>query len=189
VTKPIQYVVFNGPPRVGKSTMAVELCSDMNRILGSKAMAPKVITDSFSSPLKHFYAAALSEPYGWSDKEKARPELNGYSIRESVIDLAEVYIKGRFGKDIFGRWLVYRSLKKPLAHPEYVIIDDGGFPEEIDALPNRFVVQANMPGRSFKGDSRGWYDKPNWSIVNDGDMAALWVKISKLAEHLLGGKV
>jgi hypothetical protein len=189
MTKPIQYIVFNGPPGAGKSTMAIELCLDMKRILKSSAMKPKVVTDSFSAPLKHFFAAALSEPYAWADKDKPRAELSGYSLRESLINLAEGHIKERYGRDIFGKWLVHRSLKKPLQLPEYVIIDDGGFTEEIDALPNKFVIRTNRPDRTFTGDSRGWYHTPDWVIVNDGDMAALWQKLRMLSERLLGGKV
>lgn len=168
--------------------MAIELCSDMKRILKSSAMKPKVVTDSFAAPIKHFIAVALSEPYAWADKERARAELNGYSIRQSLILLAEDHCKKVYGQDIFGKWLVHRSLKKPLERPEYVIVDDGGFPEEIDALPNRFVIHTTRPSRTFDGDSRRFYDKPDWQIVNDGDMAALWQKLRMLSEYLLGGK-
>jgi hypothetical protein len=187
MTNPIKYVVLNGPPSTGKSTIAVELCRDLNQALGGKVIAPKVITDSFSAPLKHFFAAALAEPYGFADKEKARPELSGFSMRQSLIMLAEDHCKKVYGPDIFGKWLMHRVLKKPHMRPEFVIIDDGGFPKEIDALPNPFVVWVRRPGKTFDSDSRGWYDKPSYTLLNDGDMAALWSKLKALTGHLLGG--
>lgn len=178
----VRYVILNGPPSSGKSTIAREL----TRELAVQDQSNGVIQDSFASPLKHFFATALGDKFNTMNKEKARPELNGYSLRQAWIDLAEQYMKKRFGEDCFGRWLVCRSLRNPTKLPFYVIVDDGGFPGEINAVPNRFVVKVIRPGTDFLGDSRGYFDNPQYNFMNNGTMIDLFQEVKRLSKVLRG---
>jgi hypothetical protein len=145
----------------------------------------EVISDSFSAPLKHFFAAALAEKYASMNKEMPRAELSGRSVRQGLIGLAEDHCKEVYGSDIFGKWLVYRSLKHPHKQPRFVIIDDGGFPDEVGAVPNRFVVHVVREGKCFDGDSRGYVDPYHYHLENNGSFAETWVKVGELAKLIV----
>ena len=178
----IRYVILNGPPSAGKTSLAKELCSKLNeddRI--ERRQLPTAYVDSFAAPLRHFFAVALGDRFRHMLKDEQRPELSGYTLRQCYIDLAETYIKGRFGEDIFAKWLVHRSLRYPHNKPLYVIIDDGGFRPEIEAVPNRFIVAIYRKDKTFKDDSRSYYMPPNELVHNDcPSLAGLW----KIAEQL-----
>lgn len=179
----IKYIILNGPPRSGKSILARELTAQLStHTLGGATKG--VMQDAFAVPLKHFFAVAMGDKFSGMDKEKARPELNGYSLRESWIDLAENYIKKRFGDDVFGRWLVHRSLRHPTGLPLYYIVDDGGFVPEIDAVPKPFIVHVSRAGTSFQGDSRRYYPICHAAFDNDGNLSNLWTKAVALAKEI-----
>jgi hypothetical protein len=184
----IRYVILSGPPKSGKSTIARELAGYLRNHLDKKEELGSVITDSFAAPLKHFVCAALSEKYELMDRARARPELNGHTVRELMIGLAEDYIKEIYGKDVFGRWLVHRSLRAPNKKPDFVVVDDGGFEEEIDAVPNRYVINVQRAGKTFDGDSRKYYQSPNDVLMNDGTLMELWFKLNVLAGRLVKGE-
>lgn len=181
MTHKIRYVVLNGPPGSGKSTMAKEICSDLNNscIPGNYA-----VTDSLAAPIKHFFAAALGRSYDTFNKEIANVELNGYSIRQALIALAEDHCKAMYGEDCFARWLVHRSLHHPKWKPYYYIIDDGGFNVEIDAVPNKLVIRVDREGKTFKGDSREYYATPDIIWENKGPLPGLWRGAKELAEKI-----
>src|SRR5690349_5487301 len=113
----ITFVVLNGPPRSGKSTAAKYILD------GLLAKSYKVNTDSFAAPMKHFIATTMAEQYHNLQKDVPIAELNGYSVREFLIDLSESYIKPRYGDDFFGRMLFYRQLRYT-PPPDFVVVDD-----------------------------------------------------------------
>lgn len=183
MTDQIRYIILNGPPGSGKTSISVELVRALREAIGDPSA---VISDSFSAPLKHFFAAALAAKYATMDKEVYRAELSGRSVRQGLIELAERHCKPLYGDDIFGKWLVFRTLKHPHKRPEFVVIDDGGFVAEICAVPNRFVIRVSREGKDFKGDSRGYYDPPDWQLVNNASFADVWMQVGDLAKHLVG---
>src|SRR6187431_1303237 len=97
-----QFILVNGPPYSGKSTIVREVSSQMQQRHVS------VVSDSFAAPMKHFIATALGEQYATLPKDAPRAELSGYSVREFLIDLSENYIKPRYGDGAYGRWLYHR---------------------------------------------------------------------------------
>jgi hypothetical protein len=152
----------------------------LSRALGETGL---VTCDSFAAPMKHFIAAALSEKYQLMDKERPRPELNGFSVRQSLIMLGEDCCGTVYGPDVFGRWLAHRALKYPNRQPDFVVVDDGAFTPEIDALPNRFVVQVYRRGKAFDGG--GYSDWYQYRIYNDDDLANLWTKANDAVNAIL----
>lgn len=178
----VRYIVLNGPPSSGKSTLARELSRELS------ALGNTVALDSFAAPLKHFFAAALGDSYQTMNKEKARPELNGYSLREAWIDLAEQYMKKRYGEDCFGKWLVHRSLRMKLpvvGSPKFVVIDDGGFEPELWGLPKPLIVRVTRPTMSWIGDSRGYYSRHDLEFANVGTPIDLYNHAKTLAEAIV----
>lgn len=173
----ITYIVLNGPPGCGKTTIARELA----RMLSEKRTT---ITDSFAAPMKHFIAVALGEKYNDMNKDIARPELNGYTVREFLIELSERHMKPRYGEDVFGRLLVHRSLRYT-PPPTFVVCDDGGFQAELDAVPNHVLVWVSRAKLDFTNDSRSYLDNPHYHVDNDGHIDELWIIVRQLAHALL----
>lgn len=173
------YVLLNGAPQTGKTTIAAPaLCSELRRHFSN------IHQDSFAAPMKHYIATALSAKYSDIRKDAPVAELAGYSVREFLIDLSESYMKPRYGEDIFGRLFHYRCLRiNPL--PRFVISDDCGFDCERDALPRSVTVRINRPGHTFTGDSRNYLSDPDYTVENDGDPEKLKLAMTQLARVLM----
>ena len=175
----IKYILLNGPPQSGKSTIARELTSSLNMMIANGC----AISDSLAAPMKHFVATALGEKYDRIPKASPLAELSGDTMRQFLIKLAEDYLKKHYGNDVFARWLVFRSLRYPHL-PKFVVVDDLGFPEEVDAVPDPYIIRVERPGYDFQNDSRQYVDGFRNYIHNDGDMANIWARVSQIAREL-----
>lgn len=171
----ITYVLLNGPPECGKSTVARELTK----------LLPNAIQDSLAAPMKHFIATALGEKYAEMDKAKMRPELNGDSVRAFLIQLAESYLREIYGRDIFVRWLMHRVLRYPEFKPQFVIIDDLGFVEEYEMLkPKTYLVHVVRDGKDFKNDSRSYIKGSDAILMNNDSVEKLYERVGHLARSI-----
>lgn len=174
----IDYVLLNGPPECGKSTIGPQLVSTLSHHFSN------VSFDSFAAPMKQYISTALAYKYMEMKKDSPMAILQGYSVREFLIDLSENYMKPRYGEDIFGRLLHYRMLRlSPL--PAFVICDDCGFEVERDALPSPTVVQILRPGKDYRNDSRNYLTLPDYTLLNDGTLSELHAKVNHLAAWLV----
>ncbi len=175
------FVVFNGPPKSGKSTATPLLMRLLRQTLNPEMVMP----ESFAAPMKHFVSAAMSAKYHEMNKDRAEAVLQGYSVREFLISMSQQYMKPRYGDDIFGRLLHHRVLRRDPA-PRFVVIDDGGFDAEVECLPRLVLVRLTRSGTSFVGDSRNFLSRePDIHIANDGTIEDLTVQLSKLANWLM----
>jgi hypothetical protein len=141
--------------------------------------------------MKHYVATLFAEQYHKMHKDIPIAELGGSSIRQLLISMSEDWMKVRYGEDIFGRMLYYRSLRTgngATANPDFIVVDDNGFHPEFDALgepDNRILVRVTRPGKDFSGDSRGYLDKPNFHIPNDSNLEALRGNVYALSNTLV----
>jgi hypothetical protein len=175
------YIVLNGPPEVGKSTI---IARGLLMRLQIYYHCPTVL-ESFAAPIKHFLATALGMKYNAMKKDTMLAVLQGYTPREFLIGQSE-YIRNRYGNDIFGRLLEYRVLRiDPM--PDFVIIDDGGFEPEVSVLGySRRIIQVRRPGKDYTNDSRSYLPDPNFILDNDGSVEALNPKLDALALWCIG---
>lgn len=184
-----RFIILNGPPGSGKTTIGRELASyirDRHHV--------SIVSDSFAAPMKHFIAVALGQSYLEMSKDSPRAEISGFSVREFLIDLSENYIKERYGEGAFGRWFYHRVGRLNPA-PAFVISDDCGFEPEYDAVSGGdrkrvILIRVTREGKTFSGDSRNYLPvEPNYVFDNNGDMADLWLRTRELADAIVAGRV
>lgn len=173
------YILLNGPPSSGKSQALAPLIVD-----AIKANNLTVHRDEFAAPLKHFIATSLGLKYQQAKKDIPMAILNGYSIREFLIFLSQDYIKEVYGQDIYGRWLHYRILRLD-AQPDFVLVDDLGFSDEMQSLQPHFVIRLTRPGHIFQNDSRDFIAFPDYEIVNDGTIEQLQKRVGPVMMDII----
>lgn len=175
----MRIVVFNGPPRSGKSTAARLLAAWL------KNGGTNVITDSFAAPMKHFIATTLAAKYSEMPRDIPIAALNGDSVREFLIWLSEECIKPRYGEDFFGRTLLYRCLRYADNLPDYVVVDDCGFNTEFEAIAEDAVlIRVVRDGCSYEGDSRGYLTvkDPDYILMNNKSLGYLDAEMRALSD-------
>ncbi len=120
----IQWIVIMGARGVGKSVAANHLRRQISDTLARDGVYKRIIVDSYDQPVRHFVASMLGEKWQEMDHEKARPELNGRSVKELVREFFAGDFLEKFGIDLFARTLVHRNMgHQPM--PSIVIVDAG----------------------------------------------------------------
>jgi hypothetical protein len=177
-------VILNGPPNVGKDTLAFML-----EDYGFKKMAFKdqLYIDTsmrYQVPLETLINRASDRVFKelpWLLLE--HPETQQIlSPRQALIETSENYIKPKYGKDYFGQAAVRACRRK---HAVLAVFSDGGFPEEIkplqEAYLNTVIIRLHRQGLSFAGDSRSWLE----GFKNTHDMVLTEGKPRADLEHIL----
>lgn len=161
-------IFFNGPPRSGKDTAALNVLdysSAFSHIRDWRAR-PTVHFDRFAMPIKRAFAGMVNqsidrfgnvEPYE-SNKSEVIPWL-GVSYRQWQIDFSEGFLK-QYGKDIFAKLFIQRN--SLVSDDDVIVVPDSGFAEEVAPIAERFgfnnilLIRCHRPGYDFTGDSRSY---------------------------------
>ena len=191
----IKIILFNGPPRSGKDTVA----DFAMQHLGKRATKYR-----FAAPLKDGVHALFG--FGGVDteffnKSKDQPtevfkglfgdkEIN--TPREAYILMSENFLKPVFGEDFFARVAVrnLKNIRKPV-----VVISDCGFDVEVSKLVEAFgeknvaLVHLYREGCAFKTegvkDSRAYVtdiECEKFTIGNDGSVHDLYDSVVKILD-------
>lgn len=176
-------ILFNGPPRVGKDTIADLL---MRTLYGGSTMRRERAT--FKEPMMKAALEIFGIPEEEYDARKDQPHPTwGISLREWMIDFSESFMKPRFGKDVWGA-AAHSRIDWWGTRPGIVVFTDLGFREEYEFVVSQTVphkvatVQVTRGGVDWANDSRRYVDTaPGTHLItlsNDGTphdaMVRLW---------------
>lgn len=153
-------LILNGPPGVGKDTIAGLLGEYGFKQHAFKTALYEETAKHYKVPLDAFLAVA-------TDREKKEQiwEETGESPRQMLIHTSEDIIKPEQGSDFFGRRAAARCME---TQDPLVVFSDGGFVEEIPPLMEVFqhvlIVRLYRDGYDFSNDSREYLQQ--WAAVN-----------------------
>lgn len=153
-------IFFNGPPSVGKDTLA-----NYAQSFDSRSRHIKFIT-----PLKVAVAGMFNYPIELMEtgKDDEKYTKFGKRIREHQIAIGSA-MRDIYGQEIFGRMLADRILGMPMQTP-YVVVSDLGVTGELKAVaeaidPERIALfRIRQEGKTFDGDCREYVKGEDYGI-------------------------
>ena len=175
----MQYIVaLNGPPKVGKDTLATML----RHLMDQECNIPTHL-DHLARPMREMAMSLVGvnpQDFGLYNEIKDKPQsllktaLRGDfdSIRKLMIRTSEDFIKPTYGPDFWGRKLVSDHKWFALGYPGVLIVPDLGFKAEGDVFESTattLFVQVDREGTTWEGDSRGPVSGVNtFHVFNNG---------------------
>lgn len=178
----LYFLLLNGPPSVGKSTLA--RCA----LRTFKDHNIKVDMESIAGPMKQFVAALLGQPYSTINKARKLKYANDEMVREFLINLSEDYLIKRYGNAFFPRALLDRWRSSDYSNiPHVLVVDDCGFQREVAVLPadRCYIVRLLRPGFTFLNDSREYLPNPHRRLSNDGTLQTAEAKMRNIVEDMI----
>ena len=155
-------IILNGPPGVGKDTIANEL--DRQHGAFHIRVKDELYSDAYQIFQKHgrlSFEEFLGLMNDRDKKEKPSAELSGFSPRQALILTSEEVYKRIYGNDYYGE-LAANIAKKYISitsEQANVVFSDGGFIEEVKAIAKKsptLLVRLHRDGFLFDGDSRSY---------------------------------
>lgn len=181
---------FNGPPRVGKDTIATALMD----LLDSEGVTNLPIQrQALAATMRDGAAAILgmnltTERYN-EIKDDPLDVLGGGTFRRFMIDMSEVFVKGVYGRDFWSRLLHARNKTWWDRIPSILLVTDIGFKEEVEFFCNHSALYLNVrvdrPGCDFKNDSRSYimaqnYGGKDFALTNDSTPEAAAQEVARV---------
>lgn len=157
----MRIVILNGPPNVGKDTLAYNLinfdCEAWYKA-SFKEILYKQTAEHYHMILSEFMKLATDRTL----KEVAVAELDFKSPRQAMIHVSETIVKRDHGSDFYGVAMIDQICSLMLSHnAENIIIADGGFDAEVKVLMEAFphqvwIVHMTSKDCDFSNDSRSY---------------------------------
>jgi hypothetical protein len=186
----MRIIGFNGPPRVGKDTLAKNITDNedvevrFRNDVGDRAVwdegHPKdwgtpshILTEALSMPCRLAAFAFLGRPYDPVVYEQIKDEpqaaFAGETLRRFMIRISEEHLKRTYGPGFYGACLAnkYRGSQQVHDNDILMLVTDIGFQAEVDVLSqlvgyeNFLLVKVRRSNFTFTGDSRGWCTHDN----------------------------
>lgn len=166
----MRIIGFNGPPRVGKDTLAKHIVlneDDETRFKsddgysGGGIYAPgypkdwghpsNILTEALVMPCRFAAFAFLGRPYDPVIYEQIKDEpqdcWRGWTLRQFMISLSEEHLKQKFGQGFYGECLAnkHRGSQRVYDNDILMLVTDIGFQAEVDILselvaPENFLL-------------------------------------------------
>lgn len=191
----MKVVLFNGPPRCGKDTLAGLLADKMDK----QGVTTPVLEVSLSTPLRRI-AYAMT---GWvgeldgDDYEKFKTvrfnEFGGILGRQVMIDVSERFLKPCYGARVMTDMLMHELMYREF--DGVILVRDSGFQSEIDPLVSRYgidnvyLVRVHRGGCDFANDSREYVNLTRsanqMELYNDGDLDDLRTEAGRIYGRLV----
>jgi hypothetical protein len=180
----MKFVLLNGPPRSGKSTLA--------HMLKDHIGPDRCAVIGFSTHLKRMvhgiYGLAHDLDPEFFDAVKGEPQeaFLGLTPRQAYIWWSENGAKKCHDKRFFGQMFLRAA---EASGKEFIVVPDSGFREEaevvVDAVgpENVLLVQLTRANTSFDGDSRSYIDLRDlgvllWHSLNPKDQQDLMLEFT-----------
>jgi len=163
-------VILNGPPGVGKDTIAEHLSRmTLLEVDMFKSSLYEATAKYFDVPLRDFTMRATDREQKELPWDALVLQLGGswggengnwavmMSPREALIFVSERVYKPLFGADYFGHAAVQLAKEGGVLD---IVYSDGGFPDETQVIKDNceklFIIHLIRPGYTFEGDSRDY---------------------------------
>jgi len=183
------FLFINGPAGSGKSTLSRMICESNS----------EAFPEAFATPIREmiwsvfFPEYVVDKPFDLKDgtiKSTAITKLakltedgllGGPTVRQTMIEFSETFMKRLFGQDIFGRLLWNRCCEQTQFYSTFVV-DDSGFVPEAQYVVGRVgpsachLIRLHRRGCDYSGDSRGYISLPGVQTLdlhNDGSPDAM----------------
>jgi hypothetical protein len=154
-------VAMNGPPQIGKDTLA-RILIEMKR----GKVVSKTLAHMIRAMCANYYQDTRFQTHwdiqGWKDSYQEGLDPGFSTPREALIHFSEEVVKPKFGQDYFAK----QFADSCAAHKD-TLMTDLGFQVEVDALADAMdlvvIVQLHHPDFNFENDSRQYItsDAPN----------------------------
>lgn len=152
--------ILNGPPGIGKDTLAANIKSTLGfPNMAFKDALYKETAKYFGIPLGDMIRIATDR----FTKEEPDPGLDGFSPRGALIHVSESIIKPIHGNKFFG-YKAIDTLREWDGIAGSVVFSDGGFPDECTCLVEHgfevHIIQLHNKDYDFSKDSRNYVSVP-----------------------------
>jgi hypothetical protein len=156
-----KFILLNGPPRSGKSTVADLILSEY-----AENATHYKMTSPMDEAFKSFFAISDKDWNYYREVNKDMPQerFGGHTTRQALISFSENFAKPLAGPSVFGKIAL---LHIPKINEEIIVTSDTGFAHEIEPLvkeygiENFLLIRLHREGYDYGNDSRSYVTLQN----------------------------